>query len=79
MKKIRLKRADEIDFNKSNGSYHIGFDVAKNKLGRKTYQIYEQYNYYSSTRVHIKNMDGDTIRTITGEIEDFPLSYFKEV
>lgn len=79
MQKIILKRADEINFNKYNGRYHLGFECAKTKLGKKTYQIYQQYHFYGSVRVHIKELNGEVVRTITGEIEDYPLNYFKTV
>lgn len=77
--KVRLRKTNEIDFNKANGSYHIGFEIAKQELGRKTYIIYKEYDFYGTIKVKLKDMNGNIVDNSTTRSVDYPESYFKKV
>lgn len=70
---IKLKRPDEIDFNKATGSYHLGYEIACRKLKRKHYVVITEYQFYGNTRVYIQDLRGNKIE------EDYPLSFFKKI
>ena len=79
MTKVKLKRKDEIDFNKYSANFHVGYEAAKDKLdGRKTYLIYDSYHFYGTDMVHLKDMKGNIIKDSWG-VAAFRALFFKVV
>lgn len=76
---IRLKKPNEIDFNKFSGQYHFQYDNLKNKIGtRKKFTIYQEYNFYGSHKIHIKDLKGNIVKSC-GQVESLCASMFKTV
>ena len=78
MERVRLKRYNEIDFNKLTGTGHLSFDVAKNRLGNRIYLVTNMYAC-GWIKLLLSDKNGNKINNIWGSQEGFPKCYFKSV
>lgn len=75
---VKLKPAEEIDFNKFNANFHSGYEEAERYLSRK--KIYEVFDIEGrdGCNYRLKDLKGNKV-FVYGNIGAFYFKYFKPV
>ncbi len=74
---VRLKKPSEIDFNLMTGSYHLSYELLKEKIGlKKKFFVVGAYDFYGTTKIYIKDFNGNCVED-SGVPQSLSYSMFK--